>query len=383
MSSVRSQGPLPQAVSVPLPMGPQNPRIMDEVEDCLNRYQTPSGFCDTLKWLVFRLGNAVKAAFSCFGCCSSDWQKLKKKCVAELTFQIQGFGNIPRLSDAATEHLEAVVDCVLRNTLIFKNNEKPDPEKAIQIVTDLLVETIPTYDGFLQAMPKNFLQTVAANIARHPLLPYGMAQQIQQIAPLLPYVGTVFEIANRNIALLPQASDIALKALRIQKQGGQLDLLGKDPAVHKFAAGCLNLMKDPAVLKFAAAVAPMLPLLIAHNFQNHPQAQMVGGLLQNPAAIAQALGGLSQGNPAALMGLFGGLALGGGGQGRAAMAQMPGGFSQSGQSQSSRAPFGQGRPSHLHMPSSHPMAQPSYTMDQASYMVSDSLPTGVDVEPTY
>lgn len=43
--------------------------------DCVARYAKPQGCCNTLQWLIFRIWNAVKAALSCFGCCSSDWQK--------------------------------------------------------------------------------------------------------------------------------------------------------------------------------------------------------------------------------------------------------------------------------------------------------------------
>lgn len=43
--------------------------------DCIVRYAKPQGCCNTLQWLIFRIWNAVKAALSCFGFCSSDWQK--------------------------------------------------------------------------------------------------------------------------------------------------------------------------------------------------------------------------------------------------------------------------------------------------------------------
>lgn len=47
----------------------------DVVRECIARYATPQGCCDTLRWIIFRIVNAVKAAFSCFGCCASEWQR--------------------------------------------------------------------------------------------------------------------------------------------------------------------------------------------------------------------------------------------------------------------------------------------------------------------
>ena len=42
------------------------------IRDCIISYETPASFCDALRWIIYRITNAIKAIFGV-----SDWQTAK------------------------------------------------------------------------------------------------------------------------------------------------------------------------------------------------------------------------------------------------------------------------------------------------------------------
>lgn len=188
----------------------QNPNHASLADRCMQRYGTPDSFCGALKWLAYRLTNAVKAALSCFGCCSSDWQKLNKSCVTELTFQIQALGHKGPLPYEARKHLEKIVSVTLSTLFIAYNNRKgPEDREMGKIYVNAGIDIAPNVIGFLQAMPQLSAQALTALPQIEQICGFQVTPQaVALMQGLLPHLPLILRVAQRNIGLMKQLPDI-------------------------------------------------------------------------------------------------------------------------------------------------------------------------------
>lgn len=244
--------------------------------DTIKRYGTPDGFCDTLKWIAFRIFNAVKAAFSCFGCCKSDWQSLRDKLTAEGIHQIEHISGM-NLSDEGKNAIGRIVEAALNAGLISYNDRRnqntltkmralfPQSFAALNALADLceadakLVHTLYSTPGVSDLL--------ASELPRH-------ARQYVQFVPMvLPHAASVLRFVARQESLVEDV----LSAI----EGG--DKMAAMQAVAQHGPAIAAAPELPAVLHVATQIANVvMPFMGGYLASLNPM--RVGQMLQNPMA---------------------------------------------------------------------------------------------------